>query len=263
MDVLEPWPLKIVFDNVIGSKKMPAILANLVSNTTGDNKPAILEFAVVGVVAIAVTGAIASYIQKYLTTKVGQQVMHDLRHILYHHIQRLSLSYYEQQKTGDLIVRITSDIDAVQDFVSSALLGIVIDILTLVGMLCVMFYLDWDFTLIALSVAPILFFVVYSYTHRIKKATRAVKKKESEIASVVQESLTSMRVIKAFAREDYEEQRLDKESLESVEMARVYLVRQRTDLCATHLQLLLNKSLSSFLRRAESPVSQAKCETGR
>ena len=171
MDVLEPWPLKIVFHNVIGSKKMPAILANLVSNTTGDNKPAILEFAVVGVVAIAVTGAIASYIQKYLTTKVGQQVMHDLRHILYHHIQRLSLSYYEQQKTGDLIVRITSDIDAVQDFVSSALLGIVIDILTLVGMLCVMFYLDWDFTLIALSVAPILFFVVYSYTHRIKKAT--------------------------------------------------------------------------------------------
>ena len=75
------------------------------------------------------------------------------------------------------MVRITSDIDAVQDFVSSALLGIIIDVLTLVGMLCVMFYLDWHFTLIALSVAPILFFVVYSYTHRIKKATRAVKKK--------------------------------------------------------------------------------------
>ena len=219
MDVLEPWPLKIVFDNVIGSKRMPALLARLVDNSTGQNKLAILEFAALAVIAIAITGAIASYTQKYLTTKVGQQVMHDLRHILYHHIQRLSLSYYEQQKTGDLIVRITSDIDAVQDFVSSALLGIVIDILTLVGMLCVMFYLDWDFTLIALSVAPILFFVVYSYTHRIKKATRAVKKKESEIASVVQESLTSMRVIKAFAREDYEEERLDKESLESVEMA--------------------------------------------
>ena len=198
---------------------MPAMLARLVDNSAGQNKLAILEFAALAVIAIAVTGAIASYTQKYLTTKVGQQVMHDLRHILYHHIQRLSLSYYEQQKTGDLIVRITSDIDAVQDFVSSALLGSVIDILTLVGMLCVMFYLDWDFTLIALSVAPILFFVVYSYTHRIKKATRAVKKKESEIASVVQESLTSMRVIKAFAREDYEEERLDKESLESVEMA--------------------------------------------
>ena len=219
MDLLEPWPLKIVIDNVIGSKKMPATLAGLVDSITGQNKLAILEFAALAVVAIAVIGAIASFTEKYLTTKVGQKVMHDLRHTLYHHVQRLSLSYYEQQKTGDLMVRITSDIDAIQDFVSSALLGIIIDVLTLVGMLCVMFYLDWHFTLIALSVAPILFFVVYSYTHRIKKATRAVKKKESEIASVVQESLTSMRVVKAFAREDYEEERLDKESLESVEMA--------------------------------------------
>ena len=219
MDLLEPWPLKIVFDNVIGSKKMPTTLARIVDSTLGQNKLAILEFAALSVIAIAVSGAIASYVEKYLTTKVGQRVMHDLRHTLYHHIQRLSLSYYEQQKTGDLMVRITSDIDAVQDFVSSALLGIVIDVITLVGMLCVMFYLDWDFTLIALSVAPLLFFVVYSYTHRIKKATRAVKKKESEIASVVQESLISMRVIKAFAREDYEEARLDKESLESVDMA--------------------------------------------
>ena len=67
------------------------------------------------VVAIAIVGAISTYFEKYLTTKVGQHVMHDLRHTLYHHIQRLSLSYYEKQKTGDLMVRVTSDIDAVQD----------------------------------------------------------------------------------------------------------------------------------------------------
>jgi ATP-binding cassette, subfamily B, bacterial len=218
-DLLEPWPLKIVFDYVLGSKRMPDALAHLVNSTVGQNKPDILQFAAAAVVLIAIVGAISSYTEKYLTTSVGQKVMHDLRHTLYHHIQRLSLSYYEQQKTGDLIVRITSDIDAVQDLVSSALLGIVIDMLTLGGMLCVMFYLDWDFTLLALAVAPVLFIVIYSFTHRIKKAARAVKKKESEIASVVQESLTSMRVIKAFAREDYEEQKLDKESLESVEMA--------------------------------------------
>jgi ATP-binding cassette, subfamily B, bacterial len=119
MDLLEPWPLKIVFDNVIGSKKMPAFLTRIVEGTVGQNKLAILQFAVLAVILIAVNGAIASYVEKYLTTKVGQRVMHDLRHTLYHHIQRLSLSYYEQQKTGDLMVRITSDIDAVQDFVSS------------------------------------------------------------------------------------------------------------------------------------------------
>ncbi len=145
--------------------------------------------------------------------------MHDLRHALYHHIQRLSLSDHEKQKTGDLLVRVTSDIDAVQDFVSSASLGLVLNILTLLGMLGVMLYLNWRFTFVALSVAPVLFLVVYSLTRRIKRAAREVKKKESEIASVVQKSLTSMRVIKAFAREEYEEQRLDKESLESVDMA--------------------------------------------
>jgi subfamily B ATP-binding cassette protein MsbA len=218
-DLLEPWPLKIVFDYVIGSKKMTGWPASVVGGTVGTDRSAILEFSVFAVVAIALAAAVATYAEKYLTTSVGQHVMHDLRHLLYHHVQRLSLSYYERQKTGDLIVRVTSDIDAVQDFVSSALLGVVVDVLTLAGMLGVMFYLDWDFTLVALSVAPVLFLVVYTFTRRIKRAAREVKRKESEIASVVQESLSSVRVVKAFAREEYEERRLDKESLESVDMA--------------------------------------------
>ncbi|HZT60811.1 MAG TPA: ABC transporter ATP-binding protein [Pyrinomonadaceae bacterium] len=218
-DLLEPWPLKIVFDYVIGSKQMTGRLAAVVGGTTGTDKSAVLEFSVLAVIAIALAAAVGTYAEKYLTTSVGQHVMHDLRHLLYHHIQRLSLSYYEKQKTGDLIVRVTSDIDAVQDFVSSALLGVAVDVLTLLGMLGVMFYLDWRFTLVALSVAPVLFAVVYTFTRRIKRAAREVKKKESEITSVVQESLTSVRVVKAFAREEYEERRLDKESLESVDMA--------------------------------------------
>ena len=94
-----------------------------------------------------------------------------------------------------------------------------IDTLTLVGMVGVMFYINWRFTLIALSVAPVLFVVVYTYTRRIKQASREVRKKEGEIVSVIQEVLTSIRVVKAFAREDYEQRRLEEESLESVEIA--------------------------------------------
>ena len=97
--------------------------------------------------------------------------------------------------------------------------GMLVNVLTLVGMLAVMFYFNWRFTLIALSVAPMLFLQVYTLTRRIKQATRAVRKKESEIVSVVAETLSSIRVVKAFAREDYEEKRLEKETLESVEMA--------------------------------------------
>jgi subfamily B ATP-binding cassette protein MsbA len=145
--------------------------------------------------------------------------MHDLRRMLYHHIQRLSLSWHDQKRTGDLISRVTSDIDAIQGFITSALLGVVVNLLTLAGMISVMFYLNWRFTLIALSVAPILFAVVYTFTRRIKKASRDVRRKEGEVVSVVEEVLSSMRVVKAFAREDYEQRRFEQESLESVETA--------------------------------------------
>jgi subfamily B ATP-binding cassette protein MsbA len=217
--LLEPWPLKIVFDNVLSSKKLPPSLAVFIYATLGQNKTAILEFAALAVLVIAIVGAISSYTQKYLTTSVAQWVAHDLRRTLYHHIQRLSLSYHDNKRTGDLISRVTSDIDSVQDFISQALLGLVVNILTLVGMLAVMFYLDWRFTLIALSVAPALFIVVYSFTRRIKQASRAVRKKEGEIASVVEEVLSSIRVVKAFAREDYEQERFERQSLETVETA--------------------------------------------
>jgi ATP-binding cassette subfamily B protein len=218
-DLLEPWPLKVVIDYVLGSKKMPSWLSSLVATTVGRQKMSVLYFAALTVVVIALVGAISSYFEKYLTTSVGQWVMHDLRRSVYHHVQRLSLSFHDKGRTGDLISRITSDIDAIQDFISQALLGILVNVLTLVGMLAVMFYLDWRFTLIALSVAPPLFVVVYFYTRRIKQASRAVRKKESEIVSIAQEVLSSIRVVKAFSREDYEQERFERQSLESVETA--------------------------------------------
>jgi subfamily B ATP-binding cassette protein MsbA len=107
----------------------------------------------------------------------------------------------------------------VQDFINSALLGIIVNVLTLVGMAGVMFYINWRFTLIALSIAPALFAVVYYLTRRIKKASREVRKKESELVSIVQEVLTSVRVVKAFAREDFEVTRFESQSLENVETA--------------------------------------------
>src|SRR6266508_2263144 len=183
-DLLDPWPLKVIFDYVIGSKPMPAWMAAWPA--LAQDRLMLLNLAAAAVIAIALVSAVSTYADKYLSTTVGQHVMHDLRHLLYHHVQRLSLSFYEQRQTGDMVVRLTSDIDAVQDFVSSVLLGIVLDVLTLSGMLAVMLYLDWQFTLIALSVTPLLFFVIYRLTRRIKQAAREVKKKESELASVVQ-----------------------------------------------------------------------------
>jgi subfamily B ATP-binding cassette protein MsbA len=218
-DLLEPWPLKVVFDYVLGSRKVPGWMAGLINPIFGLDKVAILEFAAVAVLVIATAGALSSYTEKFLTTSVAQWVSHDLRRTLYHHIQRLSLSYHDHKRTGDLVTRITSDIDSIQSFIQQALLGLIVQVLTLLGMIAVMFYLDWRFTVLALSVTPALFIVVYGFTRQIKQASRAVRKKEGEIASVAQEVLSSMRVVKAFSREDYEQERFEQQSLATVETA--------------------------------------------
>src|SRR5580658_5245424 len=218
-NLLDPVPLKIVLDNVLRSKAPTGWPNTLILSLAGSDKLAIIKFAAIAVLAIALFGALCAYAEKLLTTRVGQWVMHDLRQTLYFHIQRLSLAYHDQKSTGDLISTVTSDIDAIQTFISSNLLDSLIDVLTLAGMVSVMFYINWRFTLIALSVAPVLALVVFRYTRSIRKASREVRKKEGEMVSVIQEVLSSMRVVKAFAREEYEAHRLEEESLENVEIA--------------------------------------------
>ncbi len=141
-DILEPWPIKIVVDNILQSKKLPPVLGGIVTGLFGSNASAVLYFAVAAVALIAIVGAVSSYVEKYLTTSVSQWVGHDLRRTLYHHIQRLSLAEHDQSRTGDLITRVTSDIGAVQDFINSALLGMLVNAMTLVGMIGVMLYLN-------------------------------------------------------------------------------------------------------------------------
>jgi ATP-binding cassette subfamily B protein len=220
VSLLEPWPLKVVLDSIVKSQPLRnGWLNRLIFAVAGPDKLAVLKLAAISFLAIACVGAICSYVEKYVTTTVAQWVTHDLRRAVYAHIQKLSLAYHDTTQTGDLLSRVTSDIDAVQSFVVSGLLGTVVNSLMLLGMVGIMFYLNWCFALIALSVAPILGIVVYTYTGNIKKASREVRKKEGEIVSVMQEVLSSIRVVKAFAREDYEQHRLEEQSLEGLEVA--------------------------------------------
>ena len=216
--LLEPWPLKIVLDNVLKSQPTHGWLNKLVVSIAGKDSFKVLTVAAGMVLVVAIVDAICTYTEKYFITNVGQWVVHDLRRALYAHIQRMSLAFHDQSQTGDLISRITSDIDAVQSFITSNLLDSLVNCITLAGMVGVMFWTNWRFTLISISIAPVLFFVVFRYTRQIKQASREVRKKQSEIVSTIQEVLTSIRIVKAFAREDYEEKRLEEQSLESVEI---------------------------------------------
>jgi ATP-binding cassette subfamily B protein len=215
-DVLEPWPITIIVDNILQGKRLSGPLGVAVVSLFGENQAAMLYFALAAVLAIALVGGISGYVEKYLTTSVSQWVAHDLRLLIYQRIQRLSLAEHGKSRTGDLITRVTKDIDAVQDFIESALLGIVVSVLTLVGMVGVMLYVNWRFTLIGLSVAPMLFLFVYFYSRKIKDASREVKRKETELLSGVAEVFAAIQVVQAFAREDYEDRRFDSESRDNV-----------------------------------------------
>jgi len=227
-ELLEPWPLKMVIDNLLQDRPLHGWVG-AAAGWLGVGRLAILNFAVVAVAVIAAGAAASAYLQSYLTTNVGQWVMHDLRRVLYHHIHRLSLAEHDATRTGDLISRVTSDIQTIQDFVTSALLEILTSVLVLAGIVGVMLYLNWRFTLISLSIAPLLFLVVFLFTRRIKQASRDVRKKEGELLSIVQEVFSSIRVVKAFAREEYEQRRFERQSLDNV----------ATTLAARNLKMML------------------------
>jgi subfamily B ATP-binding cassette protein MsbA len=220
MSLASPWPLKIIIDNVVGSHKLPHLLDEIVRPMLDKgNKLQVAELAALAFVLIALFGALASYIDNYYTESVGQWVAHDLRMRTYQHLQRLSLGYYNTHQTGTLLSTITTDIQTIQGFASSSTLNILVDMLTIVSMLGLMFWLNWDFTLIALAATPFLLFFITRFKKAVKKATHQVRKEQSEIVAVVQQGLESMQVVKAFGRQDMEEEALAEVSQATVSAA--------------------------------------------
>jgi subfamily B ATP-binding cassette protein MsbA len=218
--VAAPWPLKIVLDNVVGEHKLSPRLESFCHLFfAGSSKMEIAAAAAIAFVLIAMIAAVASYVANYYTTNVGQWVANDLRLRTYDHLQRLSLNYYNTHDLGTLLSTITSDVQTIQAFASSSTVGIFVDLLTILAMLVVMFTLNWDFTLIAVGVTPFMLLMISRFKKAIKKATKEVRKEQSNIVAVVQQGLQSMKVIKAFGRQDFEQQELSDVSKATVEAA--------------------------------------------
>ena len=218
MSVAGPWPLKIILDNVVGSHKLAPWLDDLLRPIlTGGSKMQVAAAAAIAAVLISVLGGIASYIANYYTTSVGQWVANDLRLRTYHHLQQLSLSYYDCHETGTLLSTITADVQTIQSFASSSTLGIVVDLFTILGMLFIMLWLSWDLTLIAVAVTPFMLLLVSRFKKAVKKATHEVRKEQSQLVSVVERGLQSMRVVKAFGRQELAEEELAEVSQATVD----------------------------------------------
>ncbi|OLP03047.1 ABC transporter [Mycolicibacterium porcinum] len=215
-----PWPLKVVLDSVVGHHPLPGWLHGMLQPLLGgEGKMHIAGLAAIMVLVIAVVAAIASYTANYLTETVGQRIGNDLRTRAYHHLQQLSLNYFDTHRVGPILSTLTDDVDTIQGFASSSTLGIATDLLTIVGMLAMMLWLQWDFTLIALAVAPLLLLFVSRIRKAVKAATHEVRRRESDIVAVAEEGLQSIRVVKAFDREDMQERELAAAGQQAVDAA--------------------------------------------
>jgi ABC-type multidrug transport system fused ATPase/permease subunit len=219
MSMAGPWPLKVVIDNVLGHHPLPDWLHWVRDLPMAQSKMGLAGIAAITVILIAVVGGVATYIDNYYTESVGQWVANDLRVRMFDHLQRLSLGYYEKQQTGVLLSTITNDVTTLQNFASSATLGILTDLLTIVGIVGLMFWLNWDFALVAVGVTPFLLFFVARFKRAVKKAQHEVRRQQANIVTVVQEGLESVRVVKAFGRQDLEEARLGEVSQATVAAA--------------------------------------------
>jgi subfamily B ATP-binding cassette protein MsbA len=215
--LLEPWPIKVVLDTVLHAKALPQWLAQAVTTILGTSSLAILQFAIAAVLLIAIVGAVGSYLERQVIATLGQRVTHELRCRIYTHAQRLSMSYHDKKRTGDIISTATADVDAIQSALTSGVLDTLYYVLLLAGMSGLMLYLDWRFTLIALSILPALSVVVYTLTRRIKRASRDMRGREADLMSTMQEVLSSIRLVKAFGRQDHERRRFEYQSERIVE----------------------------------------------
>ena len=214
-----PWPLKVVIDYAVGQRSVPAWTVGLLGPTMASDAMALALMAAIAMVLIAIVGGLASYVDSYYTESVGQWVANDLRLRIYEHLESLSFRYYDTHETGALLSTMIDDVSTVQDFVSSNALGILVDFTTIVGMLAVMLWLDWNFTLLVVAITPILLLFISRFRRAVKRATREVRQREGDVLAVVQAGLESVRTVQALGAQPVEEARLAQASRGAVTAA--------------------------------------------
>jgi ATP-binding cassette, subfamily B, bacterial len=216
LTVFRPWPLKVVIDRVLSHRptRVPFLSAWL-DNTTL-SRMHVLYGACAATLLIALSTGLLTYAYTRSLGIVGQRFVFDLRCRLFAHMQRLSLRFHDTQRRGDLITRLTSDIQAIQDLISNGLIVFGSNTFLLIGMLILMFWLNWQFAFVALAVAPLLFWTVFRYTHRIKVATRQARVSTGLLASVAQETLASIRIVQGLAQEEQQNDRFQAQSQSSL-----------------------------------------------
>ena len=220
LTVLRPWPLKVVIDRVLSHKPSRVPLLGGWLDMSPLDPIHILYGACAATLLIALSTGVLTYCYTHVMGDVGQRFVFALRCNVFSHMQRLSLRFHDRQRTGDLVTRLTSDIQSIQDVIANGSILLVSNACLLAGMIAMMFWLNWQFALAALSVSPLLFWTVFRYTDRIHAAARAARSSDGLLASVAHETLASIRIVQGLSQEDQQDERFQAQSVSSL---RAYL----------------------------------------
>ncbi len=214
--LLNPLPVTIIVDSVLGSRPLPDFLQAVLPATITGSREAILIFAVVLSIAIVIVGKLLGLTSSMLQSYTGAKLVLNFRARLFRHAQRLSLSYHDSKGAYDTHYRLQHDAPALQWIAVDGIIPFITSAVTFGSMLYVTARINLQLAIIALAISPLLYCLSRLYSRRLRQQWRGAKKLESAAFSVVQEVLTAMRVVKAFAQEDREQNRFTRHAREAL-----------------------------------------------
>lgn len=214
--LLVPVPLKIAVDSVIGERPLPHLLDSFIPKTFASSKSRLLLFAVILQVLVVFLVRLQSLIMYVMKTYTGERLTLNFRKRLFSHIQRLSFAFHDKRGTADSIYRIQYDAPSIQYISLYGMIPLLSSFLTLITMVYVIICINMQLALVALTITPLVAVMSRLYTVRMRPYYTRVKKKQSHVLSIIQEVLTAFRVVKAFGREDTEEERFEQHSNDAV-----------------------------------------------
>jgi ATP-binding cassette, subfamily B, multidrug efflux pump len=185
----------------------PQLIAYAIDSGISPRNLNVILLAVSGLVAAALVRGLFQFLQGYLAERASQGVAYDLRNDLFAKIERLGFAYYDRVETGQLVTRLTSDVEQIRTFVGSGVVQLAAAAVMLVGTTVLLFSLDWRLALVSLSIVPVIFVLLLRFVRRIGPLFRGVQQTLGRLNATLQEDLAGIRVIRTFAREDYESSR--------------------------------------------------------
>ncbi|HXJ55390.1 MAG TPA: ABC transporter ATP-binding protein [Verrucomicrobiae bacterium] len=197
--LMEPWPLKLVFDRVLRSGARDRL--PFVPRFEHLDALTLLTLAACAVVAITGLRAIASYWQTIGFAQIGNRVLRKVRSQLYRHVQYLSLSFHTRARTGDLVTRIIGDVGMLQEVAVTALLPTMAKLLIVVGMVGLMFWMNWQLALLAIAVLPLFWLRTVTLSRRIQEVAKKQRRQEGAMAATAAESITAIKTVQALSLE--------------------------------------------------------------